>query len=58
MYFYHGICGYIIELFLASVEYFINIQFIFVLGFILYFAFMSAFFWLNIVAFNVWRTVW
>ncbi|GAB1868278.1 G-protein coupled receptor Mth2 [Camponotus japonicus] len=27
-------------------------------GFILYFAFMSAFFWLNIVAFNVWRTVW
>ncbi|XP_014471004.1 PREDICTED: G-protein coupled receptor Mth2-like isoform X2 [Dinoponera quadriceps] len=28
------------------------------LGFILYFAFMSAFFWLNIVAFNVWRAVW
>ncbi|XP_071563288.1 G-protein coupled receptor Mth2 [Temnothorax nylanderi] len=28
------------------------------LGFILYFAFMSAFFWLNIVAFNVWRCVW
>ena len=27
-------------------------------GFILYFSFMSAFFWLNIVAFNVWRTVW
>ncbi|EFN87167.1 G-protein coupled receptor Mth2 [Harpegnathos saltator] len=27
-------------------------------GFILYFAFMSAFFWLNIVAFNVWRAVW
>ncbi|XP_076284534.1 putative G-protein coupled receptor Mth-like 1 isoform X1 [Lasioglossum baleicum] len=28
------------------------------LGFILYFSFMSAFFWLNIVAFNIWRTVW
>ncbi|XP_011881871.1 PREDICTED: G-protein coupled receptor Mth2-like [Vollenhovia emeryi] len=28
------------------------------LGFILYFSFMSAFFWLNIVAFNVWRCVW
>lgn len=28
------------------------------LGFILYFAFMSAFFWMNIVAFNVWRCVW
>ncbi|XP_012233604.1 probable G-protein coupled receptor Mth-like 1 [Linepithema humile] len=28
------------------------------LGFILYFAFMSAFFWMNIVAFNVWRVVW
>ncbi|XP_032664451.1 G-protein coupled receptor Mth2-like [Odontomachus brunneus] len=28
------------------------------LGFILYFAFMSAFFWLNIVAFNIWRAVW
>ncbi|XP_020278460.1 G-protein coupled receptor Mth2-like [Pseudomyrmex gracilis] len=27
-------------------------------GFILYFSFMSAFFWLNIVAFNVWRAVW
>ncbi|XP_029174112.1 G-protein coupled receptor Mth2-like [Nylanderia fulva] len=27
-------------------------------GFILYFSFMSAFFWLNIVAFNVWRSVW
>lgn len=31
---------------------------IFFPGFILYFAFMSAFFWLNIVAFNVWRAVW
>lgn len=28
------------------------------LAFILYFAFMSAFFWMNIVAFNVWRCVW
>ncbi|KYN36953.1 G-protein coupled receptor Mth2, partial [Trachymyrmex septentrionalis] len=28
------------------------------LGFILYFAFMSAFFWMNIVAFNIWRCVW
>ncbi|CAL7950005.1 unnamed protein product [Xylocopa violacea] len=28
------------------------------LAFILYFAFMSVFFWLNIVSFNIWRTVW
>ncbi|XP_076225813.1 G-protein coupled receptor Mth2 isoform X2 [Nomia melanderi] len=28
------------------------------LGFLLYFSFMSVFFWLNIVSFNVWRTVW
>lgn len=28
------------------------------LGFMLYFGFISVFFWLNIVAFNVWRTVW
>ncbi|XP_076656948.1 putative G-protein coupled receptor Mth-like 1 [Halictus rubicundus] len=28
------------------------------LGFLLYFSFMSVFFWLNIVAFNIWRTVW
>ncbi|KAI4490321.1 hypothetical protein M0802_010698 [Mischocyttarus mexicanus] len=26
--------------------------------FLLYYAFMIAFFWLNIVAFNIWRTVW
>ncbi|OAD60406.1 G-protein coupled receptor Mth2, partial [Eufriesea mexicana] len=28
------------------------------LGFILYFGFMSVFFWLNIVSFNIWKTVW
>lgn len=28
------------------------------LGFILYFGFVSVFFWLNVVAFNIWRTVW
>ncbi|XP_047369507.1 G-protein coupled receptor Mth2-like isoform X2 [Vespa velutina] len=28
------------------------------LAFFLYYAFMTAFFWLNIVAFNIWRTVW
>ncbi|CAK9822322.1 G-protein coupled receptor Mth2 [Anthophora retusa] len=28
------------------------------LGFMLYFGFMSVFFWLNIVSFNIWRTVW
>ncbi|KAF3427638.1 hypothetical protein E2986_12398 [Frieseomelitta varia] len=28
------------------------------LGFVLYLGFMSVFFWLNIVSFNVWRTVW
>ncbi|XP_016911857.1 G-protein coupled receptor Mth2 [Apis cerana] len=28
------------------------------LGFILYFGFISVFFWLNIVSFNIWRTVW
>lgn len=28
------------------------------LGFILYFGFMCAFFWLNITSFNIWRTVW
>ncbi|XP_014609834.1 PREDICTED: G-protein coupled receptor Mth2-like [Polistes canadensis] len=28
------------------------------LAFFLYYAFMIAFFWLNIVAFNIWRTVW
>lgn len=28
------------------------------LGFILYFSFVCVFFWLNVVAFNIWRTVW
>lgn len=28
------------------------------LGFILYFSFVCVFFWLNIVAFNIWRTIW
>ncbi|XP_043255579.1 G-protein coupled receptor Mth2-like [Colletes gigas] len=28
------------------------------LGFLLYFSFMAVFFWLNIVSFNIWRTVW
>lgn len=28
------------------------------LGFILYFSFISVFFWLNIVSFNIWRSVW
>ncbi|KAL2743950.1 G-protein coupled receptor Mth2-like [Vespula maculifrons] len=28
------------------------------LAFFLYYAFITAFFWLNIVAFNIWRTVW
>ena len=28
------------------------------LGFLLYFGFISVFFWLNIVSFNIWRTVW
>lgn len=28
------------------------------LGVILYFGFISVFFWLNIVAFNIWRSVW
>ncbi|XP_076667143.1 putative G-protein coupled receptor Mth-like 1 [Andrena cerasifolii] len=28
------------------------------LGFLLYFSFVSVFFWLNIVSFNIWRTVW
>ncbi|KZC11292.1 G-protein coupled receptor Mth2, partial [Dufourea novaeangliae] len=28
------------------------------LGFLLYFGFVSVFFWLNIVSFNIWRTVW
>ena len=28
------------------------------LGFLMYFGFICVFFWLNIVSFNVWRTVW
>ncbi|XP_043273228.1 G-protein coupled receptor Mth2-like isoform X2 [Venturia canescens] len=28
------------------------------LAFLLYWSFLSAFFWMNLVAFNVWRTVW
>lgn len=28
------------------------------LAFVLYFCFMSVFFWLNIVSFNIWRAVW
>ncbi|XP_054010977.1 G-protein coupled receptor Mth2-like [Hylaeus anthracinus] len=28
------------------------------LGFLLYFGFLSVFFWLNIVSFNIWRAVW
>ncbi|XP_076233923.1 G-protein coupled receptor Mth2 [Calliopsis andreniformis] len=28
------------------------------LGFLLYFGFISVFFWLNVVSFNIWRTVW
>ena len=28
------------------------------LGFLLYFSFVCVFFWLNIVSFNIWRTVW
>lgn len=28
------------------------------LAFLLYYAFISAFCWLNVVAFNIWRTVW
>ncbi|KAK2580208.1 hypothetical protein KPH14_012468 [Odynerus spinipes] len=28
------------------------------LAFILYYSFLSAFCWLNVVAFNIWRTVW
>lgn len=29
-----------------------------VLAFVLYYAFLSAFCWLNVVAFNIWRVVW